>query len=108
MLQRKRVGVRLTGSGMRGAQGCHRSCLIEPDESIELLRQRRLSVMTRQFRIGPVDDTDKSLESWLDESAAQRFVAPQIEQESRHMRVVAQTFVALSMRGTHSLHLHIA
>src|SRR4051794_24196425 len=85
-------------SGVPGVQGRHCGCLIEPDEGIELLRQRDLSVMARQFRIRPVDDTDKSLESWLEESAAQRFMAPQIEEKSRHMRVVAETLIALGMR----------
>lgn len=68
----ERVGIRHDARvDVLRADGRHRLRLLQPDQRVELLGQDGAKVMTLPLRQRPVDDADRTLQSWMAERLAQ-------------------------------------
>src|SRR3954453_6055787 len=82
--------------------------LIEPQECIELLRQRRFGVMALQFGVRPVDDADEPFEARLEQATPEALVPAKFKQAAWHTGIVELSLVAVRSRGPHLHHFHLA
>lgn len=89
-LKSERIGVRTAGPPMFRPQARHRTGLIEPDEPVELLRQRGFGVMALEFGVRPVDHADETFEARLEQAAAKSFMAAEFNQAALDARVMEQ------------------
>jgi hypothetical protein len=64
--------------------------------------------MTDQLCLGTIDDTDEAFQPLLGEPPRQRIVTPHVEQEARNTGIVADPLVAVGVRGSDALDLHVA
>ena len=94
--------------GTRCGQRRNGACLVEPEISIELQRQRGVEIMARELCLGPVDHTDRAFEPRIHQAFAQvsRAAFLQIDQKASDAAVAAQALVTVAMRGAHLLDLH--
>jgi hypothetical protein len=56
--------------------------LVEPDNRIELPRQRGIGVMAEKLGVGAIDHADEAFEARFCQPSAQRLIAGEIEQEA--------------------------
>src|SRR6478609_2895684 len=84
--------------GVLRPQRRHRARLAEPDEGVELLRQRSLRVVAHQLGLRPVYHPDKALQPRFQEPPPQRFVPPlcEVEQEAWDACVMTEPLVAVA------------
>src|SRR3954452_3900232 len=108
MLQPKWICLRGTSLRVLRPERRQGRGLVEPDEGVELLRQGGVGVVAHPLGVGPGDDADEALQARLQEAAAERLVAPQVEEEGRHARFVAEALIAVAVRGPDALDLHVA
>src|SRR3954466_5673531 len=85
-------------AGLRlGRKRRHCIGFVEPDIGIELTRKLRRRIMAQAFSVGPVNHADETLKPRIHELPANAVVAPcaQIEQETRHARIVRYPLIAV-------------
>src|SRR5437773_4303668 len=90
------------------AERCYRCRLVEPQEAVELLRQRSLGIVAHQFGLRPIDDADEAFEALPPERAHCGAVARQISQETLDAGIMELTFVAVPMGGIDALDFAVA
>src|SRR4051812_186112 len=96
-LEPERIGIGHAGLGVLRPERCHRARLVEPNECIELLRQRGMRVVAQELRLRPVDHTDEALQPRLQKTPSQCIVPPlrEIEQKAWSACLMAQPLVAV-------------
>src|SRR5438445_12733355 len=77
-LQAERIGVGHAGLGVFGSERRRRRGLVEPDEGVELLRQRGIGVVAHQLGIGPVDNPYEPLQPGLQKASAECLVPAEV------------------------------
>src|SRR5713101_5789007 len=90
-LYAERKGLRHSGSCRCGRKWCDRARLVEPDVFIELPGDAGLEVVTHEFGFGPVDNSDRALETQGHQLCTQLRLSgiSKIEHKCFHAGVVA-------------------
>src|SRR3981189_834671 len=63
--------------------------------------------MTHQFGVGPINDADEPFQPRLQQAVSKRLMATHVQKEARNARVVAESFIAVRVRGANALDLHV-
>src|SRR3569832_1351324 len=71
---------------------------VEMDDHVELLRQAGVEVVTRAFRLRPIDDADRAFQSGLREQRMHIRAALDRQEETIDARFVKQRLVASGQR----------
>lgn len=84
----------------------HRICLVKPHKSVELFWKEGFRIMAPSLRVRPINDPDESFQPRILHQFALQFLIfalSQIQKETLHPRIVANSLDAARQRGENIL-----